>query len=282
MGLKSKLFTIPFDAKLEACLVSDPDHITPGSKGEHVRKIQIALNQLSNGKLFLVMDGDYGPKTALAVKSYKNAPSRRILQSWQTTADDIVGQRTIKSLDDEMDVLENELPLFGGLIAPIRGAPHDHNQCPTPPRVTGTLVDGHASHLGTPINPKRFGRLINIYGEGETDYVGFKDFATESQFASGRPLTSSGPLRLPDQSASDICMRSAPISQVTHDEIKRIARPLSMGGCRFTYASNQVTFAPPKPLIFSLGAVIEQGRFAEEGHEGDPAFDMEVWVIELR
>src|SRR5215469_6889493 len=214
MGLlKCQLFQSPeaVRGRLERCLLNDSDHIVQGSRGEHVKTIQTALNRLSAGtgkEIQLKIDGWYGPKTATAVKDYKNAPSRRILQPWQKTADDIVGKRTIKSLDDEMDVLENELPLFGGYISPTnRGAPHDHTKCPTPPRVTGDLVDGHASHLGTPINPKRFGRTINIYGEGETDYLRFIDFATEPQFAIGRPLTTS----LPGQCASDICMRSAPI-----------------------------------------------------------------------
>jgi peptidoglycan hydrolase-like protein with peptidoglycan-binding domain len=284
MALKSQLFTTPDpDPQLEACLVSDPAHIMPGSRGDHVKKIQNALNRLSAGpgreNFGLKVDGWYGVKTAAAVKAYKNAPSRRILQPWQKTADDIVGKRTIKSLDDEMDILENELPLFSGLISPTNiGAPHDHKKCPTEPRVTAPLADGHPNHLGTPINPKGFGRKINIYGEGETDYLEFVDFATEPQFLRGRPLTSS----LPDQCASDICMRSAPINKITHTEIKRLARPLSMGGCRFTYASNQITFSPPRPLLFALGLVIQQARLAIDGHEGDPLCDLEVWVIEVR
>jgi hypothetical protein len=284
MGLTSQLFTSPsLDAKLEACLINDSAHIALGNRGDHVKKIQTALNRLSAGlgreNFNLKVDGVFGPKTAAAVKAFKNSPSRKILQSWQKSADDSVGKRTIKCLDDEMDILENEFPVFSGLVSPTnRGAPHNHARCPTPPRVTGSLVDGHASHQGTPINPKGLGRKINIYGEGETDYLGFEDFATEPQFAQGRPLT----LRLPDHSVSDICIRSAPISQVTQKEIKRLARPASLGGCRFTYASNQITFSPPKTLILSLGLVIQQARLSVEGHEGDPSWDMEVWVIEIR
>lgn len=231
MGLKSLLFTSPVpDPRLEACLVDDAAHITPGTSGDHVKKIQIALNQLSAGpgreNFNLTVDGDYGPASAAAVKAYKDAASRRILQPWQVSADSIVGKRTIKSLDDEMDVLENELPLFSGLIAPTNlGVPHDHSLCPTPPRVTGDLVAGRASHTATPINPKGIGRMINIYGEGETDYLHFVDFATEPQFANGRLLTST----LPDHCASDICMRSAPINQTTESEIRRLALPAALG-----------------------------------------------------
>jgi hypothetical protein len=80
--------------------VSDPAHITGGSRGDHVAKIQLALNQLDDAEL--KFDGIYGPATAQAVMDYKNNPSRRILQSFQTTADNIVGKRTIASLDSEM------------------------------------------------------------------------------------------------------------------------------------------------------------------------------------
>lgn len=98
MPLQSKLLS--GDPKLEACLVSDPAHVTPGSRGDHVKKIQIALNQLSNAGLD--EDGIYGPATSKAVTDYKNHPSRRILQPYQTTADEIVGKRTIASLDSEL------------------------------------------------------------------------------------------------------------------------------------------------------------------------------------
>ena len=282
MGLRCLLFTSPEpDPRLEACLVSDPDHITPGASGDHVGKIQTALNQLSAGpgreNFHLVVDGDYGPATAAAVKLYKD--NRGILQPHQVTADDIVGKRTIASLDDEMDVLENEVPPLSGLISPSpHGAPHDHLQCPTPPRVSGDLVDGRASHHATPINPLNQGVMVNIYGEGETDYLGFTDVGTEPQFANGRPLTST----LPTGSVTDIAIRSAPISVTTEAEIKRIARPVTAGGCRLTYASNQVTFATPRHTILSLGTVVQQARIADLNHLGDPSWDMEVWVIDVR
>lgn len=54
MGLLiSRLFTTPANdpslAKLEACLVKDSAHITPGARGDHVKKIQTALNRLNAG-----------------------------------------------------------------------------------------------------------------------------------------------------------------------------------------------------------------------------------------
>ena len=282
MPLESQLFTTPTsDSRLEACLVRDSAHIVPGTQGDHVKKIQTALNLLTQGpgreNVRLKATGFYGPQTAAAVERFKNA--RGILQTWQKQADNIVGKRTIQRLDAEMAILENELPLSGGLIAPTAfGSPHDHSKCPTAPRVTGPTLNGGASHHATPINPKNTGIKINIYGEGETDYLGFVDFATEPQFANGRPLTA----RLAGGSVSDIAMRSAPLSATTMQEIRRVARPLTAGGCRFTYASNQVTFAPPKAALLTMGIVIQQGRVVSSGHEDDPNWDMEVWVIELR
>ena len=114
MGLlKCQLFQTPQAVRdrLERCLVNDSDHITQGSTGEHVRKIQIALNRLSKGpgreNFNLKENAIHSPETAAAVKKYKDAPNRRILQPWQTSADNIVGKRTIKSLDDEMEILEH-------------------------------------------------------------------------------------------------------------------------------------------------------------------------------
>lgn len=63
MALQSQLFR--GDPKLEAAGVSDPAHIVPGAKGEHVRRIQQALIQL--GGAAIAPDGVYGPATAAAV-----------------------------------------------------------------------------------------------------------------------------------------------------------------------------------------------------------------------
>jgi peptidoglycan hydrolase-like protein with peptidoglycan-binding domain len=97
MSLRSKLFG--GDPKLEAAAVSDPAHITIGAKGEHVRKIQLALTLLDDANIDL--DGAYGPETAAAVLDYKK--KRNIInRSYQTQADDIVGKMTMASLDREM------------------------------------------------------------------------------------------------------------------------------------------------------------------------------------
>jgi peptidoglycan hydrolase-like protein with peptidoglycan-binding domain len=101
MGLQSRLFR--GDPKLEAAAVSNSAHITPGSTGDHVVKIQFALMRLDEAPL--VQDGVYGPKTAAAVLAYKKA--RNIInRSYQSQADNIVGIMTMASLDREM--LEDE------------------------------------------------------------------------------------------------------------------------------------------------------------------------------
>ena len=102
MGLQSKLFR--GDPKLQAAAVSDPDHIKPGSVGEHVAKIQQALNLLDG--VTIAQDGKYGPATADAVLVYKR--KRNIINlAYQTQTDNIVGKMTIASLDRELWELEN-------------------------------------------------------------------------------------------------------------------------------------------------------------------------------
>jgi peptidoglycan hydrolase-like protein with peptidoglycan-binding domain len=97
MPLQSRLFR--GDAKLEAAAVSDPAHIMPGTSGDHVRKIQLALNRLDGADLD--PDGRYGQATADAVLAYKR--KRNIVnRSYQTQADNIVGKMTIAALDREL------------------------------------------------------------------------------------------------------------------------------------------------------------------------------------
>lgn len=268
MPLQSKLFTIPPDPQLQACLTSDASHITPGASGDHVKKIQIALNELSDGRVFLIIDGKYGPKTAAAVRDYKNAPSRNILGPGQKTADDIVGKRTIQSLDDEMTIFENEDHGEPSLLVSTtsKGAPHDHTKCPGRPLVSSPGRDLRAQHRGTPINPVEGGRRVNIGGEFETQYLNFEDFVTDGPpvnnimiFAGAliRPLTQT----LPSRSVSNLCMRATPITHARMNEgdgqgereISRITRP----GCRFTFATNQGFFEGARPFLLSLGTLIE-------------------------
>lgn len=286
MPLYSKLFTEPRDSQLEACLVDDARHITPGTKGEHVRKIQIALNRLATEaeleppfkNEFIGMDGIYGPRTAAAVKNYKNSRRPPIQQSWQTTADDIVGKRTVKSLDDDIAMLEagmKILPLFGGYIAErYGGSPHDHKKCPpssADPEIEEG-ADGTMSHFATPINPLGSGLKVNIGGKMETQYLGFQDYVPDPEldpffmrgYVNGRPLTST----IRSNRVSDICYRSTPFDEYMKFEVRR----LCMRGARFTFSLTQDEFSHDLlPYFNSLGPVVAQGVIEETKPEkSDP------------
>ncbi len=101
MALRSALFRD--DERLNAALVNDASHVVPGSVGTHVLKVQLALETL---ELIAIPDEEknsftYGPATAAAVLHYKAI--RRIINfAIQQQADNIVGKRTIRSMDDEL------------------------------------------------------------------------------------------------------------------------------------------------------------------------------------
>lgn len=89
--------------------------------------------------------------------------------------------------------------------------------------------------IGRPIGPIGTGRKINLWGERETP--GFEDYAADLEHSmtgrrTFRPWTADGdrPPGIADRTASDICIRGAPIHDVTITEIRRIAAP----GCRLT------------------------------------------------
>jgi hypothetical protein len=130
--LTCELFTDPPSSKLENCAIHDLDHIIPGSVGDHVRRIQIALNQLMN--IFLGMDGVYGERTAAAVVASKDAQSPPLRQPGQSKADNIVGIRTIKALDKQIFDLENKPPPppTGFISLTPFGTQHDHNKLCAP------------------------------------------------------------------------------------------------------------------------------------------------------
>jgi hypothetical protein len=101
MALNSNLFA--GDPRLEACAASNPDHVTPGTTGPHVSKIQAAVMVLDDAAIdeTELDTSSYGPSTAQAVLAYKR--KRDIVnRSYQTQADNIVGIMTIKSMDDEL------------------------------------------------------------------------------------------------------------------------------------------------------------------------------------
>jgi hypothetical protein len=96
---------------------------------------------------------------------------------------------------------------------------------------------------GIPERPLGTGRMINIYGEHETDDLGFDDYAVMRLYQKGakdmRPLTRApittrppdGP-GLRNDCASDICLRSCPFPSPTYHAVQRIRSKIR---CRMTY-----------------------------------------------
>ena len=99
------------DTRLEACLVNDQAHLTIGTVGPFVRKVQQAVAMLTGRSASLeeVQASRYGQSTADAVLAYKRARSI-VNKAYQATADNVVGKMTIKSLDDEMVRMEARPP----------------------------------------------------------------------------------------------------------------------------------------------------------------------------
>lgn len=101
MPLRSRLFA--GDPHLEACALRDSAHLTPGTKGTHVGKVQYSLDVIDQLKVARqeLIEQVYGPSTAQAVLSFKSRRSI-INRGYQSTADNIVGRMTIAALDAEM------------------------------------------------------------------------------------------------------------------------------------------------------------------------------------
>ena len=108
--LRSKLFT-EGDAgtvkKLEDCATGRPNevlsHFARGQKGEHIRKVQQALQNVQRSRPELGIpafdvDGVYSPQFAKAIAVYK---AKKDIRNYANKIDDIVGIKTIRSLDSD-------------------------------------------------------------------------------------------------------------------------------------------------------------------------------------
>jgi hypothetical protein len=90
---------------LDACLASDPSHITPHQKGEHVKVIQRALMTIAERSpdigLPKINDtpGEYESDTIAAVLKYKD--HFKIVRTGQRL-DPIVGRMTITQIDNDL------------------------------------------------------------------------------------------------------------------------------------------------------------------------------------
>lgn len=156
MALRSRLFS---DSQaLQACLVNDAAHVTPGSKGEHVARIQSALVRLRylSPESARAEMAAYGSETAAAVLAYKRQFSI-VNRRYQTQADNIVGRMTIASLDHAIWVLD-------GADGPPRmaasGGPH-----PSSPNGMGQTARRFAV-TAQPVNVKRAAPVGDTVGSG--------------------------------------------------------------------------------------------------------------------
>jgi|SRR5215472_340929 len=109
MALQSRL--LRDDKRLQRCLIDHSAHVTPGSVGDHVTKIQTALilaDDLTIARSEMEKKA-YGPSTAEAVLAFKQR--RKIInRSYENKVDNIVGKLTIAALDKEMLRVERTCP----------------------------------------------------------------------------------------------------------------------------------------------------------------------------
>lgn len=142
------------------------------------------------------------------------------------------------------------------------GGAHAHLSCPLVkslhPLDATTGPGGRITHVATPLNPQRFGRMICVGGAREVAYLGFEDVVPDPKkdsnmpayWVHGRRLTTS----LPDSSVSDICFRSTGIDHWMRTvEMPRICAV----GCRLTYAAHEwAKFVHYLPYFRSLGPIV--------------------------
>jgi hypothetical protein len=116
MPLTSRMFK--GDPAFEAALVNDHAHITPGSRGNQVWKIQAALMMVMDpppriaGNELAAKAKFYGPSTTAAVLEFKR--QRKIINfSYEDDVDPIVGKMTVAQLDQELKKKEGDVPSPG-------------------------------------------------------------------------------------------------------------------------------------------------------------------------
>lgn len=114
--LTSRLFTQADPAtfqRLENCANGVPNevasHFAMGQQGEHIRRVQTALSTIADrlpelGIGAVTVNGSYDAAFANAVARYKQA--RRIL-NYANQVDNIVGRKTIASLDQDVATLQD-------------------------------------------------------------------------------------------------------------------------------------------------------------------------------
>lgn len=164
MSLASEMFRD--DRRLQECLLHDRAHLTEGTVGPFVNKVQDAL---------FVIDGlrcvaeerrmqRYGRSTAAAVHSFKKR--RRIInRSYQTQADDIVGKMTIDALDKALVEKERQCrPVVHVAEAKVMArfsGPPDRRRPAGPTALAGTRAGLTGAPASSPSSPSPAGVAIS-------------------------------------------------------------------------------------------------------------------------
>ena len=162
MPLVSSLFKD--DSRLQRCLTTPSAHVQRGDIGVYVAKIQQALILVNNANIAIneINNQSYGPTTSGAVVDYKSSKSPPINNfSYETTVDAIVGQLTIKALDDDLAISPQPGPSPQPPLPPQPGPsplpppgppqppqPPSPPPKPPPPRVTHAFFDKPATFRG--------------------------------------------------------------------------------------------------------------------------------------
>lgn len=155
--------TLQGNTALQACLVRDEAHVTPGARGDHVGLIHKCLLVLEPTPIAAneIRSKAYGPSTAAAVLAYKRR--RQIINSsYQTQADNIVGKMTIARLDKDIAKVERSRTFLdrcpqsggGGRILSLAGVSRTTASLATSPTVAAP---------GGPPPPVNLGRTLAIH-----------------------------------------------------------------------------------------------------------------------
>lgn len=149
MPLKSRLFS--GNTALEDCAVRDQAHLTLGARGQHVGKVQYALELIDKVRIERqeLLNQVYGPSTAAAVLGFKQKRSV-INRSYQNAPDNIVGRMTIAALDLEMLQLQNLSPAMGECARCGAGG------------ATGSQFVATAVGGGTAKTPPKLGKKLRV------------------------------------------------------------------------------------------------------------------------
>ncbi|WP_284316461.1 peptidoglycan-binding domain-containing protein [Labrys miyagiensis] len=176
------------DPRLQACLVDDAAHLTVGSQGRAVAKVQMALLALDWLRIDQgeIRSQTYGSSTAAAVLSFKS--KRGIINyNYQRTADNIVGKMTIAALDKEMAVWEKasrRLDICSCCPPGDLVSPH-----PSDTRFFASEVSSSTlSNVGGGTKPKQFNKTLHIYCSmsRKTEREGGFNFQPQIDFANAR------------------------------------------------------------------------------------------------